>query len=142
MALPGGKLAHVLTVLVAVNAALASFLLVRRAKGIGYSIGWGKRWGLYVVGSFLAFACIAIPLGIALHFIAFAPQWSRWGTYVGAFAGNPDVYGVAGRIAVSGVAAEFSVRRPRRASWRDGGLRPCFSDFRTSRIWDFPIGGT
>ena len=80
---PSGKLAHVMTVLVAVNAALASFLLVRRAKGIGYSLGWGKRWGFYAGGSFVAFACIAIPLGIALHFIAFAPQWSRWSIYAG-----------------------------------------------------------
>lgn len=80
---PAGRLQHVLTVLVAVNAALASFLLVRRAKGVGYSIGWGKRWGLYVVGSFVVFACIAIPSGTALHFIVFAPQWSRWSTYLG-----------------------------------------------------------
>jgi uncharacterized protein len=80
---PGGKLGHVLTVLVAVNATLASFLLLRRMKGIGYSIGWGKRWAIYVVGSFLAFACIAIPLGIALHFITYAPQWTRWSTYAG-----------------------------------------------------------
>ncbi|MGB7439269.1 MAG: type II CAAX endopeptidase family protein, partial [Candidatus Acidiferrum sp.] len=82
---PDGKLAHVLTVLVAVNAALASFLLVRRAKGIGYSIGWGKNWGLYVLGSFAAFACIAIPLGTALLFIRYAPLWSKWGTSVGLF---------------------------------------------------------
>jgi membrane protease YdiL (CAAX protease family) len=80
---PGGKLAYVMTGLVAVNTALASFLLVRRTKGIGYSIGWGKRWGLYSVGSFLAFACIAIPTGTAMHFIAFAPQWSKWSTYAG-----------------------------------------------------------
>jgi membrane protease YdiL (CAAX protease family) len=80
---PGGRLAYVMTVLVAVNVALASFLLVRRAKGIGYSIGWGSRWTLYVVGSFLVFACIAIPLAIRMHFIAFAPQWSRWSNFVG-----------------------------------------------------------
>jgi len=80
---PDGKLAHVLTVLVAVNATLASFLLVRRASGMGYSIGWGKRWSLYVVGSLFVFACIAIPLGTALHFIAFAPQWSKWSNYAG-----------------------------------------------------------
>jgi membrane protease YdiL (CAAX protease family) len=82
---PDGKLAHVLTVLVAVNAALAAFLLVRQAKGTGYSIGWGRRWGLYVVGSFVVFACIAIPSGTALHFIRFAPLWSKWGTYAGLF---------------------------------------------------------
>ncbi len=80
---PEAKLSHVLTALVAVNTAVASFLLVRRAKGIGYSIGWGKRWGAYVVGSFVLFACVAIPLGIALHFISFAPQWSRISTYTG-----------------------------------------------------------
>jgi hypothetical protein len=80
---PGCKLAHVMTVLVAVSTALGSFLLVRRVKGIGYSAGWGRRWALYVVGGFLVFACIAIPLGVALPFIAFAPQWSRWSTYVG-----------------------------------------------------------
>jgi membrane protease YdiL (CAAX protease family) len=80
---PGAKLSHVLTVLVAVNTALAAFLLLRRVKGIGYSIGWGKHWGMYVAGSFALFACIAIPLGMALHFISFAPQWSHWSTYVG-----------------------------------------------------------
>jgi membrane protease YdiL (CAAX protease family) len=80
---PGGRLAYVMTVLAAVNAALAAFLLVRRARGIGYSVGWGNRWGLYVLGSFLVFACIAIPLGTAFHFIAFAPQWSKWSTYAG-----------------------------------------------------------
>jgi membrane protease YdiL (CAAX protease family) len=65
-------------VLVAVNVALAAFVLVRRLKGIGYSIGWGKNWGLYVVGSFVVFGCVAVPLGTGMHFITFAPQWGRW----------------------------------------------------------------
>jgi membrane protease YdiL (CAAX protease family) len=82
---PAGKLSHVLTSVVAVTVALACFLVVRRAKGVGYSIGWGKRWGIYVLGSFLVFACIAIPLGMAMRFITFAPQWSRWSTYEGTF---------------------------------------------------------
>jgi len=82
-AYPGGHLAYVSTVLVAVNAALAAFLLVRGVKGVGYSVGWGNRWVLYVVGSFVVFACIAIPLAISLHFIVFAPQWNKWSTYVG-----------------------------------------------------------
>src|SRR5882672_6965071 len=67
---PGGRLAYVFTVLTAASVALACFLLVRRAKGVGYSIGWGKNWGLYVLGSFVLFGCVAIPLGIRLHFIA------------------------------------------------------------------------
>jgi len=80
---PGGRLGYVLTVMMAVNTAVASFLLIRRAKGIGYSLGWGKRWGLYVVGSFVVFACVAITLGISMRFVAFAPNWRSWTTYVG-----------------------------------------------------------
>jgi len=80
---PGGRLAYALTVLVAVNIALASFLLVRRSKGIGYVLGWGKEWTFYTLGSFLIFACVAIPLGISLHFIQFAPQWQNWTSYLG-----------------------------------------------------------
>jgi membrane protease YdiL (CAAX protease family) len=76
---PGGRLAYVFTVLMAVNVALATFLLVRRAKSVGYSIGWGKNWGIYILGSFIAFGCIAIPLGIGLKFIAFAPHTGHWG---------------------------------------------------------------
>jgi len=74
----GESLSKPFTVLMALNVALATFLLLRRAKGVGYSIGWGKRWGLYVLGSFVLFGCIAIPLGIALKFIAFEPQGVHW----------------------------------------------------------------
>jgi hypothetical protein len=49
-------------------------------NGVGYSIGWGANWGLYILGSFALFGCIAIPLGIKMHFIVFAPQWSAWKT--------------------------------------------------------------
>lgn len=80
---PGGRLAYVMTVLLAVNVAIISFLLVRRTNGIGYSIGWGKRWGLHVLGSFALFGCVAIPLGMRLRFIAFAPQWSKWSSFLG-----------------------------------------------------------
>jgi membrane protease YdiL (CAAX protease family) len=80
---PGGRLAYVMTVLVAVNTALACFLLVRRAKGMGYVLGWGKGWGLYTAGSFAMFACFAVPLGMALRFITFAPQWSKWSSFLG-----------------------------------------------------------
>ncbi len=80
---PGGRLAYIFTVLIAVNVALATFLLARKTKGIGYSIGWGNNWSIYVLGSYLFFGLLAIPLGISMRFIAFAPQWSRWGSFVG-----------------------------------------------------------
>ncbi len=77
---PGGQLSYAFTVLLALNVALAAFVLMRRVNGTGYSIGWGQRWGIYVFGSFGVFACLAIALGHALHFISFAPQWSTWKT--------------------------------------------------------------
>jgi membrane protease YdiL (CAAX protease family) len=75
---PGGQLAYVLTVLLALNVALAAYLLLRRFNGVGYSIGWGKRWGFYVLASFIVFGCIVIPLGEGIHFIHFAPRWTEW----------------------------------------------------------------
>jgi membrane protease YdiL (CAAX protease family) len=75
---PGGQLAYVLTVLLCLNVALAAFVLVRKVPGIGYNIGWGSRWGFFVVASFVVFGAIAIPLGIGMHFIYFAPQWQAW----------------------------------------------------------------
>jgi uncharacterized protein len=75
---PGGRLAYVFTVLLSLNVALAAYLLARRSNGIGYSIGWGRRWGFYVLASFIIFGCIAIPLGEGMHFIQFAPQWAEW----------------------------------------------------------------
>ncbi len=75
---PGGQLAYVFTVLLAVNVALAAFVLVRGFGGIGYSIGWDRRWVVYILGSFLLLGCIVIPLGVAMHFIQFAPRWGEW----------------------------------------------------------------
>ena len=75
---PGGRLAYVFTVLLCVNVALAAFVLLRHANGIGYSIGWGHHWSFFILASFFVFGCIAIPLGQAMHFIEFAPHWSQW----------------------------------------------------------------
>lgn len=79
---PSARLAYVFTVLLAVSVALAAFVLLRRIDGIGYTIGWGPRWGVYVFGSFIAFAFIAILLGMETHFIAFSPQWHTWRSLV------------------------------------------------------------
>lgn len=77
---PEARLAYAFTVLLALNVALAAFVLMRRVSGIGYTIGWGAKWGFYVTASFCIFACIAIPLGYVLHFISFTPQWYAWKT--------------------------------------------------------------
>jgi uncharacterized protein len=77
---PNARLAYVFTVLLALNAAIAAFLLMRRVDGVGYTIGWGGRWGLFIVGSFAVLAGIVIPLGSAMHFISFSPVWYEWKT--------------------------------------------------------------
>jgi len=79
---PGGRLAYIFTVLVSVNIALACFLLLRRVHGIGYSIGWGHHWSFFITASFMVFAAIAIPLGQAIHFIQFDPQWSKFTSFL------------------------------------------------------------
>ena len=75
---PEARLAYIFTVIVAVDLAIAGFLLLRGTKNVGYSIGWGSRWFLYVFGSLALFALIAIPLGIRIHFIAYAPRVWEW----------------------------------------------------------------
>ncbi len=72
---PDARLAYVFTVLLCLNVALAAFVLIRKIPGIGYNIGWGRRWSFFVLASLLVFGAIAISLGTGLHFIHFAPQW-------------------------------------------------------------------
>jgi membrane protease YdiL (CAAX protease family) len=69
-------------VIVAVNLAIACFLLLRRVKNVGYNIGWGGSWGLYVVGALAVFACVAIPLGMRMGFISYAPKFGEWKTFI------------------------------------------------------------
>ena len=73
---PGERFPSAFTVLLIVDVGIAVFLLARRFDGVGYSLAWGNRWALYVAGGFLAFTCIAIPMGLAMHFIQFAPRWN------------------------------------------------------------------
>ncbi len=70
-------LTHTLTILLAVNTAIASFLFLRRLDGIGYSIEWGRGFSFSVGFHFGVFTLIAIPLGEAIGFIHFDPSWTR-----------------------------------------------------------------
>lgn len=72
-----GEFRYVLTTLTAINAGTASFLLIRRLEGIGYTVAWGRRWGWVVLGHFAVFAALAIPFGQAIGFIAFEPHAGR-----------------------------------------------------------------
>jgi len=79
---PGGRLAYIFTVMLAVNIAVAGFLLLRRTKGIGYNIGWGANWTLYILGSLALITCIVIPLGLKIHFLIYSPHVSEWKSFL------------------------------------------------------------
>jgi membrane protease YdiL (CAAX protease family) len=79
---PGGHLAYVFTVMLAVNIAIAGFLLLRRSKGVGYNIAWGANWTLYILGALILIACIVIPLGLKLHFLIYSPHLAQWKSFL------------------------------------------------------------
>ena len=79
---PSARLAYIFTVILAVNTALAGFLLLRRTKNVGYSIGWRANWSLHILGALAIFAAIAIPLALKLHFLTFAPHWHEWKSFL------------------------------------------------------------
>jgi membrane protease YdiL (CAAX protease family) len=78
---PGGRLAYVFTVILAVNIAIAAFLLLRGLKDVGYTIGWGKNWTLYILSALVLIACIVIPLGLKIHFLVYSPYVSNWKSF-------------------------------------------------------------
>jgi len=75
---PGGKIAYIATILLAVSVALATFLFVRQLDGVGYNIIWGEDAAFAIVLNFGLIAAIVIPLGMWLHFIRFDPGNANW----------------------------------------------------------------
>ena len=71
------QLTHTLTILFALNVALAAFVFVRRLDGIGYSIEWGRGFSFNILFHFLVFAAIAVPLGEVIGFLHFDPSLAR-----------------------------------------------------------------
>lgn len=70
-------LTHVLSILLALATGVAAFILVRRLDDAGYAIEWRRGFGFNYVFNLLIFAAIAIPLGLQIHFIAYAPSIHR-----------------------------------------------------------------
>ncbi len=70
-------LTHTLTILLALSAGVAAFILLRRLDGIGYALDWRRGYFAHFAILFAVFAAIAIPLGIKIGFIHWAPALSR-----------------------------------------------------------------
>lgn len=80
-------LGYILTMLLAINVALASFVFVRRMEGVGYSIGWSGQWAATVAISFGILAAIVIPLALRIHFVRFDARAADWRGFPLSFLG-------------------------------------------------------
>ncbi len=75
---PDDKLAHTMSILLAMNVAVAGFLFVRRMTGIGYAFTWAGNQTFTIGYGILVMLVVAIPAGLALRFLHWAPGHAGW----------------------------------------------------------------
>lgn len=68
---------HALTILLALSTGVAAFLLLRRLDDVGYAIDWRRGYFAHFAILFIVFAAIAIPIGMRIGFIHWAPSLGR-----------------------------------------------------------------
>lgn len=71
------QLTHTLTILMALSAGVAAFVLLRRLDGVGYAAEWKRGFGWNFALHYLVFAAIAIPIGIKIGFLTYGPALPR-----------------------------------------------------------------
>lgn len=70
-------LTHTLTILMALGTGVAAFILLRRLDGVGYALDWRRGYFTHFALLFVIFTAIAIPLGMKMHFLVWAPSLGR-----------------------------------------------------------------
>lgn len=70
-------LTHTLAILLAISTGVAAFILLRRLEGVGYALDWRRGYFAHFALLFIVFAAIAIPLGMRIGFIHWAPSLHR-----------------------------------------------------------------
>ena len=136
-------LVYVLTMLLAINVALAAFFFVRRIDGIGYSVGWRADW--------------VVAFG-ALRWRQSRRSTFRWGSRSTSFASSRGA--AHWRVIAARSAGDFCLHGGGRRSFcfvaccktcwakpcaresRDGSWRRSSLGFRTFDNGVFPTGGT
>jgi membrane protease YdiL (CAAX protease family) len=58
--------------------AITAFIFVRRTPGIGYEFAWAKNQTFAVCVGILVMMVVAIPAGLALRFLHWAPGHAGW----------------------------------------------------------------
>lgn len=70
-------LTHTLTILMALSTGLAAFVVLRRLDGVGYAAEWRRGFAWNFGFLFAVYAAIAIPLGMKIGFLTWAPSPER-----------------------------------------------------------------
>ena len=70
-------LTHTLSIVLALSAGVAGFVLVRRLEGVGYAVEWRRGFGRNFLFLFVVYAAIAIILGMRIGFLTFDPSLTR-----------------------------------------------------------------
>jgi len=70
-------LTHTLTVLMALSTGVAAFVLIRRLEGVGYAVEWKPDFAWNFAFHFVVFAAVAIPVGMKIGFLRWAPTLAR-----------------------------------------------------------------
>src|SRR5262245_18091707 len=73
----GGDLHYALTQILALDTAIIAFAVWNRTPDIGYRFETDRSVLIAGLRNFVAFAAVAIPLGLAIGFIAFSFGWSK-----------------------------------------------------------------
>jgi uncharacterized protein len=71
------ELMHTLSILLALSVAVASYILLRKFEGIGYAVEWRSVFAWNFAFHFVVFAAIAVPLGMRMGFLTYAPSLAR-----------------------------------------------------------------
>jgi len=66
-------LTHTFTILTALSTGVAAFVLIRRLPGVGYAAEWRRGFAWNFAFNFIAYAAIAIPIGLAIDFLTWHP---------------------------------------------------------------------
>jgi len=74
-------LTHTLSILMALSTGVATFIMLRRLDGVGYALDWRRGYAWNFGFHFLVFIAIAVPLGMSIGFLTFAPSLSRLRTF-------------------------------------------------------------
>lgn len=104
---PEGQGSYGFQTIFAVDLAVFLFFVVRAIEGIGYRFVLTRRDALSVAVNFLLFSAIAIPLGLAIHFIRYQPRGSGAVELIASFFAILVFIGIPEELLFRGLIQNF-----------------------------------